>query len=379
MKKILWISENPEKPSGYGTVTKNLCYVLSNHGYDVSVLAGDWHYNEINYSNTFRILSGGQQLYKENYGGDRFGFYISAIRPDIVFTLFDSFVLTYLFDKSIKGADYYNYLVVDSEIPNETDKRLLGKAITMSYFGQKVLKEVCGRDSEVLYHGVDRTIFRPLSYEEKIEFKKKLRLPEDSFIVGSVNANMRRKRWDLLFEAFKRFWKMTDYDKNVYFYVHSIIRQDFSQGFDLKILERFYGLEGRIIYTPHLNYISYSPSALAKIYNIFDIHASATSGESFGLSHLESMSCGIPNVVTNCTSVAELVKGRGELARVKQKVFWDYNQVKYMVDTVDLAAKMYKLYSDESLRKEYSKEAIAFARKYTWDEVARRLDKIFRS
>jgi glycosyltransferase involved in cell wall biosynthesis len=71
------------------------------------------------------------------------------------------------------------------------------------------------------------------------------------------------------------------------------------------------------------------------------------------------MACGTPVIVSNAASLPEVVGGAGLLVNP------------YKVD--EIAAAIEKLLSDKHLQSELRHKGIERAKKYTWDETARRV------
>ena len=91
---------------------------------------------------------------------------------------------------------------------------------------------------------------------------------------------------------------------------------------------------------------------LAPLYSkaLFFVYPSLYEG--FGLPPLEAMKCGTPVITSNTSSLPEVVGDAGIMVNPKNK--------KQLIDA------MYKLYTDEVLRKELSKKGLKRAKKFSW-------------
>lgn len=126
-----------------------------------------------------------------------------------------------------------------------------------------------------------------------------------------------------------------------------------------------------------------SDNAINIIYNLADVNVSATSSESPGLGHIESMAVGIPQIAADCTSMTELIgnnpdktKNRGMLANIQT-----YNMIpdlteRALVDIEDLALKMKVAYVDKDAMRKYSDSAISYIKKYTWQNQCKEWDRL---
>ena len=89
---------------------------------------------------------------------------------------------------------------------------------------------------------------------------------------------------------------------------------------------------------------------------------------------------GVPVVATDYSACPELVRGRGELARVLTTVTVGVNLIEHaVVDVADLAGRIEKLYQDPGLVRQYSEAGRAFAESLGWDGLLPRWVEIVRA
>ena len=103
---------------------------------------------------------------------------------------------------------------------------------------------------------------------------------------------------------------------------------------------------------------------LASIYSHANSFYYMSFYEGFGLPPLEAMQCGVPTVSSNTSSLPEVVGDAGVMLDPK--------------DEEQLVETMWNFYSDENLRKEYSKKAINRAKKFSWEKVAEEHSNIYK-
>jgi glycosyltransferase involved in cell wall biosynthesis len=117
--------------------------------------------------------------------------------------------------------------------------------------------------------------------------------------------------------------------------------------------------------------INFSAEEMAKLYNVADLFAVSSYGESFNLPCLESMACGIPQINCNHTTGPELVgiPKAGLLADVIATMTNPLITESWIIDPNSLIKCIDTLYTDEKLRKECGKNALENAKNYSWDKI----------
>jgi len=107
-----------------------------------------------------------------------------------------------------------------------------------------------------------------------------------------------------------------------------------------------------------VKYIGYADSKdLPYLYNLADLFVHVSKLEGFGLPVLEAMQCGIPVLVSNVSSLPEIVKDAGMMANP--------------LDVDDIVNKMEIVMQNEQLRKTLSLKGIEQAAKFSWEKTAR--------
>jgi glycosyltransferase involved in cell wall biosynthesis len=155
----------------------------------------------------------------------------------------------------------------------------------VSQYTKKKMEESFGtQDSQVIYNGIDTTVFRPIE-----QMKDAWNIPHDKTVLFFAGNLSRRKGADLL----------------------PVIMNALGENFILLLATG----QRETSYRGLKNIINIGHQDLAHLvmaYNRCDIFLSASRLEGFGLSVAEAMACGKPVVATNCTSLPELVvDGKG--------------------------------------------------------------------
>ncbi len=168
----------------------------------------------------------------------------------------------------------------------------IGQVVTISRFAHQELP-----DSAYIPHGVDTQFFTPMSPAERQKMRGWVATTEDDFVVGFIGSNLLMKGFHVAVKAV------------------GLLSQ---QHPDVKML-----LKGNMgdperewIKMCGVKTIAWNSELLPDLrhfYNVMNVNILPSQGEAFSLTTAESMCCGIPNVVTDYSGCAELVKGHGKL------------------------------------------------------------------
>lgn len=103
---------------------------------------------------------------------------------------------------------------------------------------------------------------------------------------------------------------------------------------------------------------------LASVYSQADAFFYMSFYEGFGLPPLEAMQCAVPTVVSNTSSLPEVVGDAGFLI--------DPNNSHVLIET------MHQLYTDKELRKEYAQKALERSKNFSWEKTAEQHIEIYK-
>ena len=313
--------------------------------------------------------------------------------------------------------------------------------VLYSQFGMDVVNEqIPFRNPRLILHGVDKTTFKPWYPEGTdestplpvVQRARKATLGQqflDKFIVGFVGRNQIRKAIPQSFKAFKAFncatWierqdvtirdpdtgevqdKFTAEefckDKQCFrcdvcpafqqrketedsvLYLHTT-RGDGSNpqdrpgiGWRIDELGHRYNLQGRIAMTPNLDVLRGLPRiALAQVMQCFDVHLFLSHSEGYGLPIAETLSCGVPTLVTNYSSMPELVsKGGGVAIDVRAyDTFTTWENEWAIADVGHAADEVNKIFADPEHAARMRKEAAENDYTPDWHQVALQFRKL---
>lgn len=362
---ILWLSVAPHVRTGYGQVTKNICFRLASRGWPIVIVA----YYGLHEGGMLEL--GGCPVlpiynFERDYGKDSVPYYFKQFGLDLPI-LFSDF---WRFDWFTKLENSTFYGPVDHSeygLQHVQTLREFHEFITISKFGKAEARKY-GRDTKLIPHGVDTQVFKPM---DKRVCRNHFNFTEKKFLIGIVAANNDpepRKGWDKMFLGYKLFLDKFPELKTktaIFAYTKPIT----SQGFDLPGLSQSIGIpKGNLFFPDRMTHLVGLPeSEMAMLYNCFDVLLGTSRREGFGLPLLESQSCGVPVIATNFSSMIELVKGHSWLVKSRDWQFTTLNGKCAVPDQDDIAKKIEEAYFDSELRRKYGNLGRKFATKYDWN------------
>ena len=185
--------------------------------------------------------------------------------------------------------------------------------IAMSKFGERVMREA---DLDPIYvpHAFDAGTFYP---RPKDECRKLANMPDGAFVVGIVAANKgvpSRKGFAQSLAAYKAFSER--HPKETCLYMHTQMRSP--EGENLVAMCERMRIQPRIVHQYYYT-LGIAAESLANVMGSFDVLMNLAHGEGFGVPILETMACGVPAIVTNFSSMPEVVGNTGWLVGGQQE------------------------------------------------------------
>lgn len=309
--KVLWVSNHPRSPSGYGSQTRQVGRRIAAAGYDLEFSANDGSRGSSEYEGLHVRGSGADRYSRDKVRED---FERSA--ADWAIILYDPWVYTErMADPFTGNRRIAGWVPVDhNPVPPSMYSWLSQHvAIAMSRYGEAELKALSaamrregGEGFDVRYapHAIE-PVFKPMP-----SVRADLGVPDDAFLVGIVAANNGSEIYDR--KGFgDMFLAVTDLmakHPDAYLYVHSL--QFGYQGINLPTLAQAVGMDpARLRWADQYRYKDqgYSDADMAGLYSSFDVLLSTSRGEGFGIPVIEAQACGTPVIVSNWTAQPELV------------------------------------------------------------------------
>lgn len=342
--------------TGYGKLGK---YLFDGLKKDYEVFYFGLQYIGLQNKNVLPI---GNQI----YGSDVLATYILENKIDILITFVDMFDPNFAYindvvrDTKVKWIQ--NITINTSPISRMLleNSRASTLLVSPSKFGSEELEKKQIK-SKTIYHGVNTKIFKPK--------KSKPKDIEGKFVFLGVGVNKyNQKNWIDLFRAYKVFMEKYDIKNSILLLVTEAISPD---GIELEKIAMELGIGNSVSFINVVRNIGLNEKSMAKVYNLSDCYVSSSLGESFGLPLIESMACGLPCVVTGFSALKEHIENSNGGLSVENRAMFPTLLAtdQALIDINDFADKMYKIYSDEVLRKELSRNAIEYANKYDWKVI----------
>ncbi len=305
--RVLTLGDHPLSPSGVGIQTRNFCQSLLESGnFSVLSLGGAIRHNDYRqvkvnpFGDDWRIIPvdgyGTQEMIRS---------IIATEKIDVVWIMTDPRFWDWLWmiENEIRPHCPIVYYHVWDNYPFPKFNR--GNYLSNDYIAciskltHDVVKNVAPEvQSSYIPHAVDSNVFKPLTSEEKTSIKAQLWLDQgmsaDKFTVFWNNRNARRKQSGTLIYWFKKFLDKIGHS-NARLVMHT---DPFDKhGQNLPVIIKDLGLTRQQVM---LSTEKLDPRHLAGIYNVSDCTINISDAEGFGLSTLESLSCGTP-IIANMT------------------------------------------------------------------------------
>lgn len=311
--KVLWLSNAPWAPSGYGSQTRQVGRRIA-RDHDIEFVANDRTRGDQEWEgHLVRGASGNDKYSRDSIRED-----LVRSGADWLIFLYDAWVFTEGDNDPFGGLPRVAGWVPIDHYP--VPQSLYGwlsqghLPIAMSRYGFDRLTELSeafvangkpGFAVRYAPHAVD-DVFIPTPSG----FRSEIGVPDKAFLVGIVAANngtivYDRKGFGDMAHAMALFMES---HPDAYLYVHTIQRS--FDGIDLARLFDFKGIpEDRLRWADQyeIKKQTISDERMAAIYSSFDVLLSTSRGEGFGLPVLEAQACGTPVIASNWTASAELV------------------------------------------------------------------------
>ena len=297
--KIFTISDHPLSPSGVGTQTKYIIQGMLKTGkYQFVSFGGAIKHPDHQPQRTEQWGDDWIIWPVDGYGNqDMVRAMIHQQKPDIVWFMTDPRFYDWLWavENEIRAHvpmvyyhvwDNYPYPKFNRKFYLSNDHVACISKVTHDIV-QTVAPEV---DSSYIPHAVDGDIFKPHTADEVKAWRMSKNL-DDKFVCFWNSRNARRKQSGTLIWWFKEFLDKVGHD-NACLIMHTDVKDQHGQ--DLEAIIHELGLtDGQVLFSRD----KVDAADLAGMYNMADLTICICDAEGFGLSTLESLSCGTPILV----------------------------------------------------------------------------------
>ncbi len=235
---------------------------------------------------------------------------------------------------------WYSFLLMQKKVAKKTNK-----IITVSQSSKNdIIKDFRCRSEniEVIYNGLDTSIFAPKNYIERKRFN----------LITTASADAPIKGLDYTLLAIKELKKEF---KEISL---TVIGKAKKNGHTRKLIKKL-DIEENVIFKTDLSKddiaSEYAKSSIAIVSSLY---------EGFGYPIIEAMSCAVPLVATNVSSIPELVNDFAFLIEPKSS-----NQI---IQAVEKIINDYDFYKNRALHgRSYIKKA------FNWNDISKQYCKIF--
>lgn len=225
--------------------------------------------------------------------------------------------------------------------------------------------------------GVDLQTYYPMNKTEARTRRGFTAQYLDKFIVGNVNRNQPRKRWDLTIRYFAEWIRRGGID-DAYLMLHAAPTGDMD--IDVVQLVKYYGIQERVIVIENAIFEGVSEQSMRETYNCFDVAMSTTQGEGFGLTVLEAMACGVPCIVPDWAALGEWAKRGAWLVPCTSTAIGPpyVNVIGGVPDEGKFIEALNALYHNKGFRERNSKAALECARQaqFNWDNIGQHFTRV---
>lgn len=375
MKRRLLFNGDAVATTGFARATHKLLDVLR-HSWDVHCL-GINHWGDPNHGYQYPIYPANPGGFGDAWGLWRIEDLLKSLRPDVLVLQNDPWNVAEYVKRWAKTIPIVAWMPVDGKNCQGDKLNGLALAVFYTHFALEEARKGGYRGPAcVIGLGVDRSIYLPL--DQRVSRSRVLpsdKVPVDAFIVGNVNRNQPRKRLDLSVAYFAEWIRSRGID-DAYLYLHLCPTGD--KGWDLRQLARYYGVANRTIFPPPSRLgVGVSETYLAEVYNTFSVQINTGSGEGFGLTTLEGLSCGVQQVVGDWAALGEWAEGAIRVACTSTSATVnDINTIGGIPDRVLFQKALDYVYqmrgTDQFEQRRQDAVAFASAPEFQWSHVGLR-------
>jgi glycosyltransferase involved in cell wall biosynthesis len=379
--RFLIITDDPNSTTGNAKVCKNLCVELEKLGHEICGIVG---WNSIQTNKTkWKIFPVDPSLQRSESTASRIQIICRDLNPDVILMHGDVWQFEYMPNIKTKAMKVLYATVDCAPFQNKWKSTFLSmdKVIVTSNYGADALLHECGLNAPVVYEGVDTSIFFPLQEEARTRIRQKLikqaianKLNVPSVFIAMLSRPILRKNLPAGIRAIGKLgWKYSDIGY-VGLYNIEIVR---SSDHDMtRIHTKYMPPKLPKYHCSGVGPLSSVPdSIIASYLQASDLFLMPTMAEGFGLPVLESMACGAVPLVTNCTSMPDLVQNdRGYLVDVGGVITdvsdGSKNMEQSVISDSDLYKKLESAYKNPGVVSKKRTAAIEFAKTLPWSKTA---------
>jgi glycosyltransferase involved in cell wall biosynthesis len=355
--------------------------------YDVTVLAVNFRGDPEGYPDFLRGRMWAAAGGNDAIGVGRLLWMCDRVKPDVIVIQNDGWFIPYYIAQLRKRKPSGEYLFPEhAAIPVVAAVAVDGKNfrgawikdVTLAIFWtQFALDEAriggYAGDARVIPLGVDMETFYPVERQGALERQQATGL-KDFFVVGNVNRNQPRKRWDLTIKYFAE-WVHSRNITDAELFMHAAPTGD--ESINVQQLAQYYGILDRLALCQPETFYGKPDDDMRDTYNCFDAYITTTQGEGFGLTTLEAMACGVPCILPAWSALGDWAKGAAALVPCTTTALQSDQTVNGtaviggVADQRAFIEALDALYRDKHQRKVVANLGLARAREpqFRWDSI----------
>lgn len=277
------------------------------------------------------------------FGRWRFDRVVLDFKPDVVIDVRDYWMSSYQEISPCRKMFHWILMPTVDSAPQQQlwiNTFLNADAIfTYSDWGANILREQSGNTInyiDTVSPGVNLSVFK---MRDKTECRRRMGIPDDAIVIGSVMRNQKRKLIPELFVAFRKLLdqyeeKKSPIGKKIFLYLHTSYPD---AGWDIPELLKEHRLANKVLFTnvcrkcknvtcgvfsgpnticsncltknktfPNVT-SGIEPEELSIVYNTFDLYVQYSICEGFGMPQVEAGACGIPIATVNYSAMCDIV------------------------------------------------------------------------
>jgi glycosyltransferase involved in cell wall biosynthesis len=350
MARILWMSDGPERPTGFGLVTGEICARLASLGHAVTILA--W------WEAAPGVFAGIDVIPCPVSPREASAVLVSTlldVRADILVTLADIPWVSYIASPDVRSfldarrIPWCLYYPMDGARPDGTMPEAWGATlrqadlpVAMSRFGTGVSAR-SGIQAACIPHGCDTGLFRPPPDKDAA---KRAAGYDGRFVVLADMRNHRRKMLPRLLDIFRLFAAGKD-DVVLLLNTNIVAEEDAdSYCYDLQADIAALGMSDIVRLSRAAGAGPLTLPQVAALYDVADIHLLTSYGEGFGLPTLQAAASGVVPVAGAHSANVELLGRHGLAVPCDGTVLDEFGMARPLIDRRQAAEALEALYRD---------------------------------
>jgi glycosyltransferase involved in cell wall biosynthesis len=395
MKKLrfMLVGTHIQQFTGYSKVTYNMMLELAKQPWLELVHFGFQRHPAV--PDTFRTYPAGVDVIdaaamekppQQGFGFQQLPDVIRRKEPDVVLIYNDMSIVARFLEEIRKSGiprTFKIWVYIDQVYNTQMQmfldilNRDADRVFAFTNYWKKCIKDQgITRPLDIILHGFDSKRFFPIPREL---VRKNMGLPQDAFLIMSLNRNQPRKRYDILVMAFVEL--VVKYPTKPIFMLCICDKGEKGGWWIFELFQRELKLRGvnveqfgnRLMLSS--SDMTFKDEDINMFYNAADVGISTADGEGFGLCNFEQMGVGVPQVVPDIGGFKEFCKPENTvLVKPKYKyylpsAFSPVGGEAWACDPHDVCLGLEEYVLNTDKKDAHGKAAREHIMTYTWDRA----------